>query len=105
MDREQITKELEKHIYIHHIDPDSKVYQAIVSAAQIVKDEEARWEIVKKKEKGYNTWHYECSNCHEQPLKSRWNSQQDALSSYCPHCGKKMQEVVIPEEFMDEICF
>ena len=101
MDRKQITKELKKHVYIHHIDPNSEVYQAIVSAIQIIDNKRARWEIVKNEK----TWHYECSNCHEQPLKSRWNSQQDALSSYCPHCGKKMHEVVIPEELMDEICF
>jgi len=61
---------------------------------------DAQWEIIVDS----SIWFYRCSNCHEKPLKNRWDNG-DALSEYCPHCGKKMKPPKITEELLEQICF
>ena len=45
-----------------------------------------------KKKEDDTCWEYVCSECGQGPLKNRWNDG-DVLSTFCPNCGAKMQEV------------
>ena len=45
-----------------------------------------------KKKEDDTRWWYVCSECEQEPLKNRWNDD-DVLSTFCPNCGAKMQEV------------
>lgn len=41
-------------------------------------------------------WWYECSNCHERPLRDVYH--RDCLSLVCPHCGSIMTDSDPQEE-------
>lgn len=36
-------------------------------------------------------WWYECSECGNEPLKNKWNGD-DELSAFCPNCGADMRK-------------
>lgn len=55
--------------------------------ADAVSNKYGKWIIKTKDDENCKYYWYECSECHERPLK---NLGQDSLSEYCPHCGAEM---------------